>query len=83
MVLRGEPDPYSGIFVDFTDVEKTVKEQVLDRVDHTNLNDFIENPTAENIVVWMWERLHELLPNLVELRLKETKDCSVIYRGEP
>ena len=57
MVLRGEPDPYSGIFVDFGDVEKTVKEHVLDRVDHTNLNDFIENPTAENIATWMWQRL--------------------------
>src|SRR5205814_2347249 len=57
VVLRGEPDPYSGIFVDFGDVEKAVKEHVLDKVDHTNLNDFIENPTAENIATWMWQHL--------------------------
>src|SRR3954454_10217656 len=49
VVIRGDPDPYTGILVDFGDVEKAVKEHVLDRVDHTNLNDFIENPTAENI----------------------------------
>ena len=53
VVLRGAPDPYSGIFVDFGDVEKAVQQHVLDKVDHTNLNDFIENPTAENIATWI------------------------------
>ena len=66
VVVRGEPDPYTGIFVDFSDVEKLVKEHVLDRVDHTNLNDSIENPTAENIATWMWQHLEGKLPGLVE-----------------
>ncbi len=80
--LRGRPDPSSGILVDFGDLETAVKSAILDRCDHANLNDFIENPTAENIVVWMWERLHDKVPGLVELRLWETKDCCAIYRGE-
>src|SRR5207244_2591631 len=54
VVLRGEPDSYTGIFVDFGDVEKAVQEHVLAKVDHANLNDFIENPTAEHIATWMW-----------------------------
>ena len=81
IVLRGEPDPYSGIFVDFGDVEKAVKENVLDKVDHTNLNDFIENPTAENIASWMWHRLEGKLPGLVEIRLWEIPTSCVVYRG--
>jgi len=81
VVLRGDPDPYSGIFVDFSDVEKSVKEHVLDRVDHTNLNDFIENPTAENIANWMWHRLEGKLPGLVEIRLWEIPTSCVVYRG--
>jgi len=81
VVLRGDPDPYSGIFVDFSDVEKSVKEHVLDRVDHTNLNDFIENPTAENIASWMWHRLEGKLPGLVEIRLWEIPTSCVVYRG--
>jgi 6-pyruvoyltetrahydropterin/6-carboxytetrahydropterin synthase len=81
VVLRGEPDPYSGIFVDFSDVEKAVKEQVLDRVDHTNLNDFIENPTAENIATWMWHRLEGKLPGLAEVRIWEIATSCVVYRG--
>src|SRR5207253_1345329 len=49
VTLRGEPDPYSGIFVDLGDVEKAVREQILAKCDHANLNDFIENPTAEAV----------------------------------
>ncbi len=81
VVLRGEPDPYSGIFVDFGDVEKAVKEQVLDKVDHTNLNDFIENPTAENIASWLWHALSGHLPGLYEVRLWEIPTSCVVYRG--
>ena len=81
VVLRGAPDPYSGIFVDFGDVETAVKQHVLDKVDHTNLNDFIENPTAENIASWMWERLLGKLPGLVEVRLWEIPTSCVVYRG--
>lgn len=80
--IRGEPDPYTGILVDFGDLEQVVQDAVLERCDHHTLNDFIENPTAENIVVWMWEQLAPKLPGLAELRLWETKDCSVVYRGE-
>ena len=81
VVLRGEPDPYSGILVDFGDVEKTVKEHLLDKVDHTNLNDFIENPTAETVAGWCWSRLIGKLPGLVEVRIWEIPGFSVAYRG--
>jgi 6-pyruvoyltetrahydropterin/6-carboxytetrahydropterin synthase len=79
--VRGRPDAYSGILVDFGDLEKAVKEAILDKCDHAYLNEFIENPTAENIVVWMWARLQPLLPQLFELRLWEVKGCCVVYRG--
>jgi 6-pyruvoyltetrahydropterin/6-carboxytetrahydropterin synthase len=81
VVLRGDPDAYTGIFVDFSDVEKTVKEQVLDKVDHTNLNDFIENPTAEHIASWLWHRLEGKLAGLTEIRLWEIPTSCVAYRG--
>src|SRR5437868_12178711 len=52
VTLRGVPDAYTGIFVDLGDVEKAVQEQVLSKCDHANLNDFIENPTAESVAAW-------------------------------
>ena len=42
----------------------------------------IENPTAENIVVWIWKRLEKALPGLVSIELWEVEGCSVLYRGE-
>lgn len=79
--LRGEPDPYSGIFVDLGEVERVVKERILDRCDHGNLNDFIENPTAENIASWAFSRLAGKLPGLFEVRVWEVPGFCVAYRG--
>jgi len=81
VTLQGAPDPYSGIFVDLGDVEKAVQERVLAQCDHATLNDFIENPTAENIASWCWSRLDDKLPGLVEVRIWEIPTFCVRYRG--
>lgn len=75
-------DPHSGMAIDFSDLKRTVREEVIERVDHRCLNDLLDNPTAELLVRWAWQRLAGKLPGLVELELHETRDCSVIYRGE-
>jgi 6-pyruvoyltetrahydropterin/6-carboxytetrahydropterin synthase len=46
------------------------------------VNDLIENPTAEVMAVWIWNRLAGPLSGLVEIELFETRSCSVVYRGE-
>jgi 6-pyruvoyltetrahydropterin/6-carboxytetrahydropterin synthase len=81
IALEGEVDPRSGMVADFGVVKQTVQEQVLSRVDHRTLNDFLDNPTAENIARWIWETLEPRLPGLVEVRLYEIPDCCVVYRG--
>ena len=68
--------------VDFYDLERTVKDQVVDKLDHRHLNEVLENPTAEEILRWCWPRLKAALPILDELTLFETPDCCAIYRGE-
>ena len=75
------PDPETGMTLDFFVLEAAVRTKVLDRLDHRNINDTLENPTAENIAVWIWDRLKPDFPQLTEIRLYETPDCSVIYRG--
>jgi 6-pyruvoyltetrahydropterin/6-carboxytetrahydropterin synthase len=74
-------DPHSGMAIDFSDLKRLVRREVVDPLDHRSVNDLIENPTAEEMTVWMWERLHPVLPGLVEIELFETRDCSVVYRG--
>ena len=75
-------DPVSGLAVDFSDVKDAVKREAVDRLDHRYVNELIENPTAENMAVWIWGRLAGALAGLVEIELWETRNCSVIYRGD-
>jgi len=73
----------SGMTYDFTDMDRVVRDRILQHLDHRNANDLIDNPTAEHIVLWIWKQLEGQVPGLCELRLAETDDCWVTYRGEP
>ncbi len=79
--LEGEVDPRSGMIIDFGVVKQAVQEHVLARADHRDLNDVLENPTAENIARWIWEVLEPHVPGLCEVRLYEIPDSCVTYRG--
>ena len=75
-------DPMTGMVMDFADLREVVGRHVLDEMDHGSMNDLMDNPTAEEMTTWIWNRLAESLPGLVEIELHETRDCSVIYRGD-
>jgi 6-pyruvoyltetrahydropterin/6-carboxytetrahydropterin synthase len=82
VLVAGRPDAHSGMVVDFYDVEAAVA-PVVDGIRGRCLNEVLENPTAEAIVAWLWLAIRPRLPQLAELRLWETEDCQVAYRGEP
>jgi 6-pyruvoyltetrahydropterin/6-carboxytetrahydropterin synthase len=52
-------------------------------MDHRVLNEIsgLENPTAENISIWVWQKLKPLLPSLALVELHETPTTGVIYEG--
>jgi 6-pyruvoyltetrahydropterin/6-carboxytetrahydropterin synthase len=76
--------PATGMVVDFDELARIVRAVVIDALDHTHLNDTIENPTSENIAVWIWRRLAPQLPELTELTLWETATaCAVLSAGDP
>jgi len=56
VVLEGIPDE-EGMIMDFTDLSDIVKERVVSRLDHSYINDIIEQPTSENIAHWIWDRI--------------------------
>jgi 6-pyruvoyltetrahydropterin/6-carboxytetrahydropterin synthase len=82
VVIQGKQNPKDGMIRDFDEIRKVVWESVLTQCDHHNLNDFMDNPTAENLIEWMWERLKPVLPGLKELRLWETPEYCVSLRDE-
>ena len=75
--------PATGMVEDFEVVSRVVKAAVINELDHRSLNELMDNPTAENTVVWIWDRLASELPLLTELTLWETrKACAVMKRGD-
>ncbi|MCC7197699.1 6-carboxytetrahydropterin synthase QueD [Candidatus Peregrinibacteria bacterium] len=55
----------NGLIIDFVVLKRIVKKHVLDKLDHQTLNDVIENPSAERVVLWIWDQLKDL-PKLLE-----------------
>jgi 6-pyruvoyltetrahydropterin/6-carboxytetrahydropterin synthase len=78
-----ENGPARGMVLDFDDVKAVVRREVVDILDHTSLNDSIENPTCERTALWIWERLAGPLPGLQEIVLWETRtSCAVLRRSD-
>jgi 6-pyruvoyltetrahydropterin/6-carboxytetrahydropterin synthase len=75
--------PATGMVEDFEVVSRVVKAAAIEQLDHRSLNELMDNPTAENIVGWIWDRLASELPQLAELTLWETPTaCVVMKRGD-
>lgn len=70
-----------GFVLDFGDIKKIVDEIIISKLDHNYLNEIIKQPTAENILLWVWSQLKNKL-NLYELKLYETATSYVVYRGD-
>ena len=66
VTVKGEVHPETGMVVDLKSLKKLVQLEIVDKVDHKNLNvdvAFMNNtiPTAENIAIKIWEILHPRL----------------------
>lgn len=59
-----------GMVVDFNEIKKVVDKEVTDKLDHENLNQALNSPTAENIAEWIWKTLDGKL-QLKSIRLWE------------
>jgi 6-pyruvoyltetrahydropterin/6-carboxytetrahydropterin synthase len=86
--VTGDIDPETGYVVDVKILKDFIKSEIEDAFDHKNLNvDVPEfknlNPTAENIVVVIYDKLKAVLDsNLVlEVTLYETPRNFVTYSG--
>ena len=87
--VKGEIDPESGFVMNLDVLRRIIEDEVEEYLDHKNLNLDIEyfkniNPTAENIVVLIWNRVRAKLDNALQLKvtLYETPRNYVEYEGE-
>ena len=87
--VTGEIDPETGYVIDVKLLAEIIKEEIEDKFDHKNLNldvpEFQDlNPTAENIVVVIWNKIRKkITPEMdLEVILYETPRNFVTYKGE-
>jgi 6-pyruvoyltetrahydropterin/6-carboxytetrahydropterin synthase len=80
--VAGEPQPETGWVMDFADI-KTAFAPIFDEIDHRYLNDIpgLENPTSEQLAIWIWRRLKASLGALSKVVIHETCTSGCTYFG--
>ena len=89
VTIKGEPDADTGFLMDVKILKTIIKEQVIVKVDHKNLNldvDFMEDKmcSTENLSIGIWQQIEPYLPSNVMLhciKLYETPRIYVEYFG--
>ena len=89
VTVEGSVDPETGFVMDLKKLKEALESRVVGDLDHRNLNVEVPwldgiNPTTENVVVAVWDRLVEAMPEGVRLArivLHETPRNSVEYTG--
>ncbi|MDR3628676.1 MAG: 6-carboxytetrahydropterin synthase [Ignavibacteriaceae bacterium] len=89
VVVTGEVNPDTGYVVDLKVLKEIIIKNVIQKVDHKNLNtetDFMTGiiPTAENVAAAIWKQLVDKIPGgrLYAVKLYETENNYFEYRGE-
>jgi 6-pyruvoyltetrahydropterin/6-carboxytetrahydropterin synthase len=77
--LNGSVDPHTGFVVDFFAIEAAFA-PLLEVLDHRCLNEVqgLQNPTAENIAIWIWDRIKPRVGTLAAVRVYETTELGRI-----
>ena len=83
VVAEGPVSEETGYLIDFGEIKKAIA-PIEDALDHRCLNeiDGLENPTAEQLSRWIWDRISQDISCLFEIRVKETCTSECVYRGE-
>lgn len=86
--ITGPVNPETGWLVDLKELNEIVKSNVVDILDHSQIEEDIEwfrgkQPSSENILIWAWNKIEPLIEegNLYRLRLVETHSIHTDYYG--
>ena len=90
VTLKGEPNPETGFVMDLKVLSDTIKERIVEKLDHKNLNldvDFMTGIMAstENLAIKIWEQLEPAISahgaHLHCIKIIETENNFVEYYG--
>jgi len=90
VTVKGAPNPDTGYCMDLKVLSDILKEYVIEKLDHKNLNmdvDFMKNvrTSTENLIIAIWEEIEEPINatgcKLHGLKLYETENNMAEYFG--
>ena len=90
VTVKGLPNPDTGFVINLKDLSVLLKEQVIEELDHRNLNldvPFMKDVLAstENLAIAIWDRIYIPIKQsggeLVKIKLVETENNYVEYFG--
>jgi 6-pyruvoyltetrahydropterin/6-carboxytetrahydropterin synthase len=89
VVIAGDINPLTGYLIDLKALKDIIKENIIEKVDHKNLNydvDFLKGiiTTTENLAVVFWKLMENKIPGgrLYAVRIAETENNFFEYKGE-
>ena len=94
ITIKGVPDEGSGFVMNFKELKKIINREIIDKVDHRNLN--VEVPfmkdkmtSCENLILEFWKIIEPIIreqsdrrASLHKLKLYETPTSYAEYYGE-
>ena len=81
--VQGTPDEKTGIIFHFDELQNALSD-TRDALDHRLLNDVdgLSAPTLERITIWLWDRLKDRVPGLIEIEVaRDSCNEGCVYSG--
>lgn len=72
-----------GIVIDFDELSEVLWREILEPLDHSLLNDHLDNPTAERLGIYILRKADALNLKLSEVRVWETSKSLAVVRRAP
>ncbi len=84
VTVKGTPHPETGFVFDAKKLSAIIREYVIDKLDHKNLNvevDFMKDKicSIENLIIGIWEQLVPHMPEAVTLHAVKLYETPRIY----
>ncbi len=90
VTVKGDVDPETGFLVNLKTLSKMIREKVIEKIDHKNINlevDFMKNKMAstENLAIGIWNQLEKSISGLgitlYSVKIYESENNFVEYFG--
>ena len=81
--VDGPINEKTGFVIDFFDLDKIVKKEVISIIDHKVLNDIdgLSNPSTEHLAIFVWNKLVSQIDHLSKIAISEDEGTGTEYSG--